>query len=379
MNFPHAILKPRGNPLQPLRPLRWLGRVGCAVLVLVLALALAGRVFGGPGMLTERRFDFSGAPTNQAPPGCFSTVAGAGKPGNWKVIMDDVPLGTNSAAGMTNKAVVAQTAWDVTDEHYPLLILGEESYDDFTLTTRFKTVDGLTEQMAGIAFRIQDEKNFYVVRASSLGNSIYVYKFVKGAIPQVHNVYVTIEKGVWHELSVTCKGTTIQVSLDGTLPMKPFSDDTFASGKVAYWTKSDSISYFADTRISYIGREPFTKQLVDDTMKEFPRLVNLKLFMVPTNAVEPRLIASSDGKGIGEPGAKADADVIKRGVNYYDKRKDEVIVTMPLNDRNGDPVAAVRITMKTFAGQTEENALVRATPIIKTMQLRASSVKSLSD
>src|SRR5260370_26510422 len=121
-------------------------------------------------MLTERRFDFSGTPRNQEQPGCFSTVAGAGKPGNWKVIMDDVPLGTNSAAGMRNKAVVAQTAWDVTDEHYPLLILGEETYDDFTLTTRFKTVDGLTEQMAGIAFRIQDEKNFYVVRASSLGN-----------------------------------------------------------------------------------------------------------------------------------------------------------------------------------------------------------------
>ena len=30
---------------------------------------------------------------------------------------------------------------------------------DFTLTTRFKTVKGVVEQMAGIAFRIQNETN----------------------------------------------------------------------------------------------------------------------------------------------------------------------------------------------------------------------------
>ncbi|MDB6068216.1 MAG: hypothetical protein JWR26_4424 [Pedosphaera sp.] len=366
MNCPHAILQRRGNPL------RRLGVAGCTVL------ALAWVVFAGTAMATERRFDFSGVPTNQPPPGCFSTIAGTGKPGNWKVIMDDVPLGTADAT--TNKAVVAQLAWDTTDEHYPLLILGENTYNDFTLTTRFKTVDGLAEQMAGVAFRIQDEKNFYVARASSIGNSIYVYKFEKGIRDQkVHAASATIGKGVWHELTVACEGTTIKVLLDGTLAMPPFSDDSFAGGKVGYWTKSDSISYFADTRISYVGREPFTKQLVQDTMREFPRLVSLKLFMVPTNSVEPRLIASSDEKGLGEAGGKADADVIKRGVNYYDKKKDVVIVTMPLNDRNGDPVAAVRITMKTFAGQTEENALVRATPIIKTMQLRASSVRSLTE
>jgi hypothetical protein len=294
--------------------------------------------------------------------------------------MDKVPLGPNPADGTTNQAVVAQTAWDISDEHYPLLVLGEESYTDFTLTTRFKTVDGLVEQMAGVAFRIQDEKNFYVARASSLGNSIYVYKFEKGVRnPNVHNINVTVEKGVWHELMVRCEGTQIYVVFDGTNSMPPISDSTFAGGKLGYWTKSDSISYFADTRVTYVGREPFTKQLVQDTMKEFPRLVSLKLFMVPTNAVEPRLIASSDEKSLGETGGKADADVIKRGVNYYGKEKDLIVVTMPLKDRNGDPVAAVRITMKTFPGQTEENALVRAAPVIRTMQERASSVRSLTE
>ena len=50
---------------------------------------------------------------------------------------------------------------------------------------------------------------------------------------------------------------------------------------------------------------------------------------------------------------------------------------MPLRDRNGDAVAAVRFVMKSFRGQTEESALVRAMPILKSMQLRASAVDSI--
>ena len=46
-------------------------------------------------------------------------------------------------------------------------------------------------------------------------------------------------------------------------------------------------------------------------------------------------------------------------------------------DRNGDTVAAVRFVMKGFPGETEQNALVRATPMLKKMQTRATAVDSL--
>ena len=39
----------------------------------------------------------------------------------------------------------------------------------------------------------------------------------------------------------------------------------------------------------------------------------------------------------------------------------------------------LRIKMKTFPGQTEENAFVRATPIIKAMQLRVATVDSIAN
>ena len=55
------------------------------------------------------------------------------------------------------------------------------------------------------------------------------------------------------------------------------------------------------------------------------------------------------------------------------------MVTLPLCDRNGDPVASVRILLRPITGQTEDNAYQRALPIIKTMQERVAMVKTLTD
>ncbi len=345
-------------------------------------LGLGWLAFAGPLAAAERAFDFTEAPTNQTPPGCFSTVAGEGQPGVWRIRQDDLPLAlprlSPNAPGTFKQAVVAQLARDATDEHFPLLILGDETYGDFTLTTRFKIVDGLTEQMAGIAFRIQDEKNFYVARASSLGGTFYFYKFEKGVrFPPVGN-NLAIEKGVWHTLTVECKATSIHLLLDGREAMPTINDPTFSRGKIGFWTKSDSITYFTGARIVYTPREPFVQSLVNDAMKQHNRLLlGLRISMVPAKSTEPRLVASDREQDIGQPGESTDVKVINQGVPYYRKEKDVVTVTLPLRDRNGDSVAAVRVVMKSFPGQTEENAVVRAMPIVKAMQQRASAVDSL--
>ena len=50
---------------------------------------------------------------------------------------------------------------------------------------------------------------------------------------------------------------------------------------------------------------------------------------------------------------------------------------MPLRDRNGDPIAAVRVHLNSIAGQTEQNALIRVTPIVKEMQLSVQNREEL--
>jgi hypothetical protein len=275
------------------------------------------------------------------------------------------------------RPVLAQLAQDPTDEHFPLLIFQDESFDDFTLTTRVKTLKGVMEQMAGIAFRIQDETNYYVVRASSLGNTFRFYKVVNGVRGPLIGPEVPIQSGVWHDLTVECKGNQIRCLFDGKEQIPMLTDNSFARGKIGFWTKSDSVSYFADTKIAYTPREPPAQAIVRDALKKYPRLIGLEVYVLAPDPHTPRLVASKDTKAIGKSGGHTEQDVINRNVTYYGKGRTSVEVTMPLHDRNGETVAAARVIMSTFPGQTENNALARALPIVKEMEARISSLQAL--
>src|SRR5262245_60755440 len=143
---------------------------------------LAVAALSWPAAAAELKFDFSKFPLDQPPPGFHSVVAGEGQPGEWKLVLDDVPSAfqslTPGAAIVSKGAVLEQEAQERMDEHFPMFGLEGETFDDFTFTTKFKIVSGAMEQMAGVAFRIQNETNYYVVRASALGNNLRFYKVV---------------------------------------------------------------------------------------------------------------------------------------------------------------------------------------------------------
>jgi len=335
------------------------------------------------GPAAERIFDFGAWAENQTPPGFRSAVSGKGKPGDWKMILEEVaPLLTpiNPAApNVTKRRVLAQLAQDPTDEHFPLLIYENETFSDFTLTTSFKTVRGALEQMAGIAFRIQNESNYYVLRASSLGNTLKFYKVVNGVRGAIIGPQLEIPSGVWHELSVECKGNSIHCSLDGNEAIPPLTDSSFITGKIGFWTKSDSVSYFCNTRIVYTPREPPAQQIVRDVLKKYPRLVALRVYVSTKDRQATRLIASGNELELGQLGGKSEAEVISRGETYYGKEKDSVSEIVPLRDRNGEPLAAARVVMKSFPGQTEQNAIVRAVPVVNEIQKQVRTLEDLVD
>src|ERR1019366_9259551 len=72
-----------------------------------------------PAVAAEHKFDFAEVRENQAPPGFRSIVTGEGKPGDWRVIMDEVPPLLQSlsraAPAVAKQAVLAQLAQDPTD------------------------------------------------------------------------------------------------------------------------------------------------------------------------------------------------------------------------------------------------------------------------
>lgn len=331
----------------------------------------------------ELSFDFSQFPLNETPRGFKSAISGQGKSGEWKIVLDEVspllPPLTPQAPVVTKKPVLAQLSADITDEHFPLLIFEEETFGDFTLTTRFKTVRGTVEQMAGIAFRIQDEKNYYYVRGSSLGNNFRFFKVVNGQRSAAIGPEVEIPKGAWHELIVECKGNRIHCLLNGKEVIPTLTDSSFAAGKIGFWTKSDAVSYFGDTKVVYTPLEILAKVLVREMLLKYPRLVGLKMYAFPKDRLNLRIVASSNVKELGFSGTSVEQDVIDHDSIYYDKENQTVAITLPLHDRNGETVAAVRVTMKSFKGQTEQNAIARAQPIVKEMEGRVRSSRDLME
>jgi 3-keto-disaccharide hydrolase len=343
---------------------------------------LATMLLAWPVRAVEHPFDFSQYPTDQTPTGFLSTVAGSGKPGDWKVILDEVapamaPL-TAQAPSVTKRPVLAQLARDPRDDHFPLLIFNGQSYGDFKLTSRFKIVGGGFEQSAGIVFRFQNPSNFYAVIASAMGSTFQCFKMDGGILRPPLGPQMEIQKGVWHELTVQCEGTRILCALDGNEAIKLIDNASAGQqGKVGFWTRGDSVSYFADTKIHYASQEILAQTLVRSALKEYPRVVGLKIFAVREPGQQPAIVASKDEKEIGHAGGKIEADAIHYGRSDYRRDKQNAYVTAPLRDRNGDPIAAVHVALKSFPGQTEDNAVVRAAPIIKGMQARAQSLEEL--
>lgn len=328
----------------------------------------------------EKVFDFSLLKEGELPPGWRSTVTGGGGPAKWGIVADEVPSEierfTELAPNVNLRPVIAQLSADRMDERFPMLIYDEEDFGDFQLTTKFKTVAGETEQMAGIAFRIVDEQNYHVIRASSRGNTLLFYSFVNGERTQPIGVNVALASNVWYTLEIKAEATRFNFRLNGREVLPPLDNPNFRRGKIGYWTKSDSISHFVDTRINYKPREFQAQRLLRTALERFERLLGLRVVIATADVGATRILASSDPADLDQPGIAEERIVIDKGELMYLARKEDVTVTLPLRDRNGEIIAAVRVTMKRFRGQTQSNAIARAQPVVAHFQ---SAILNLED
>ena len=328
----------------------------------------------------EIKFDFGHFAEGQAPTNFESVVAGSNHPGEWKVIQAQVPSlmpsFSDAAAATAFHAVLAQLSQDPDDNRFPMLVYDGDTFKDFKMTTRFKIVSGIAEQMAGLVFRFQNTSNFYVVRASALGQNLRFYKMVNGQFVDPFTLGTNIAVGAWHTLSVECRGNQINCQLYDGLTMPLQVPPTFATGKVGFWTMADSVTYFGDTSITYTPRVPAAQALVDSIMRQESRIVELRIYALDAQG-RPRVIASNLKNEIGQPGTDAETAAIKDGTKSFGKSPGIVAVTLPFRDRNGDPIAAVRVRLKSFFGETQGHAVLRAAMILKLMQTQATTREDL--
>ena len=212
--------------------------------ILALApLALAATAAEAQTAGQSVRVDFEGAAVGQLPAGITTALTGGGGPVKWSVLEDaTAPAGTK---------VLAQTSADRTDYRFPLAIF-EPALRDAAVAVRFKAVSGQVDRAAGIALRLSDANNYYVVRANALEDNVRLYRVVAGKRIQFAGADIKVPSGTWNQLSLEARGSRFEVFFNGK-SLFSATDSTFAAtGRVALWTKADSVTYFDDLTIKSI-------------------------------------------------------------------------------------------------------------------------------
>jgi hypothetical protein len=317
----------------------------------------------------EKIFDFLGTPTGSTPPGWRSEVGGSSnQPGQWQVVIDTIPSISGSldplASGerMVQSPVLAQTGRVTVNEHFPMLVYEDAFCRDFTMSLKFKIVEGNVDAMAGICFRFVDPKNYYVIRASSKDATLRFYKYFQGLRDEPIGPQVEIPRGEWMDLRVKADGPRFQAWLNGKKAFdEPVVDYSFDKGLVGIWTKSDSVSHFGAIRLDYTPLRTMAEVLVDMAQRKFEDLEEISLYAAVKGSERIQVIASSAPTLVGLAATDVERDVLEKKHTYRARERDRTtIMTVPLEDRNGDAVAALRIVYKGFRGETETTSLIKA-------------------
>jgi hypothetical protein len=332
----------------------------------------------------EVHFDFGEYSEGTTLTNFHTALLGGGPPPDWKIISADVPSGFevpgSKAPLMSHSTVLAQTNQDMTDERYPLFIYDSQTFGDFSLQTRFEVVSGINEQTAGVIFRYQNPSNYYVVQVNILEKNISLHKMIDGEDIWHYGLPLEISAGTWHELKVESTGIYITCSVDGQKVLPTITDTThiLPNGKIGFWTKSDTVSYFSEATVNYVPLVPAAQQIVDEVVKVQSKLLGLQIYTLTTNNTT-RVLASKDLSDIGHPGTNAELLAIQNGTVSLGWERGAVLVTLPFHDRNGEYIAAIRVKLKSFFGETQDNAVTRAMMIQKDLEQLCTSAENLRD
>ena len=166
---------------------------------------------------------------------------GKGAPGSWAVVEDATAEGGRA---------IEQTSSEKTDYRFPLAIYKPLSARDVEVSLRFKPVGGKVDRAGGIAVRLSDPDNYYVVRANALEDNVRFYRVVNGRRQQLAGVDLNVKAEVWHTLTLRAEEQRFVVTFDGQALFTAMDGTFSAAGKVALWTKADSVTRFDSIKIA---------------------------------------------------------------------------------------------------------------------------------
>ena len=123
-----------------------------------------------------------------------------------------------------------------------------DDFHDGEISMRFRLISGQLDQCAGILFNLKTNGDYLTVRFNGKEDNLVLWKFVSGKrsfvkrAPELNHLAM----GEWHRMKIVVSGTQLRAYLDDNKAVLEYTLPEPVSGKVGLWSKTDSVSQFAD-------------------------------------------------------------------------------------------------------------------------------------
>jgi hypothetical protein len=116
-----------------------------------------------------------------------------------------------------------------------------------SISMRFRILAGQLDQCAGILFNVKPNGDYLAVRFNGKEDNLVLWTFKSGKRSFVkkgaHDKHIVL--GEWHTMRIDVAGTQLRGYLDDELLLE-YTLEAPVSGKVGLWSKTDSVSQFAN-------------------------------------------------------------------------------------------------------------------------------------
>src|SRR5258708_11029097 len=177
------------------------------------------------------------------PPSRFTlAITGEGSGVRWEVRRDlHAPSPPN---------ILVQSGKAKPGDNFALALLDGIVLDHGEIAVRFKPLSGEEAESAGIIFRYQDPKNYYVIVANAQEETCSLLRVKNGKRKEIDSKDVIITPLVWHDLHVIFANEKYTALIGKELILGGKDSSLQKPGQVGLWTQSDSQAAFDDFRVS---------------------------------------------------------------------------------------------------------------------------------
>ena len=150
---------------------------------------------------------------------------------------------------------VKQAGVQAAEDRFPRAIYKSVSFKNADVTLRLKTLGWKADESGGLAVRLSNPENYYLVQLDALRDRLLLSLVSNGVSKEIVGVDADIASHTWHDLTVRAKDDQFIVSLDGTWVFTGFDKTLSQAGRIALWTKGDSVTRFDSIAIAPLSAQ----------------------------------------------------------------------------------------------------------------------------